>query len=237
MALHLKWSENRARRIRRHAGIHIERPTKRKRLGTSAPAEIAAADNALSVYAKFKDEERPQDGMDYSAMVNAGAWVQDFTYLWFERKWHYLAVVMDLRTRRVIGWSFGLRHSSELTLAALMDALSKEHPPNILHSDQGSEYLSQKHQEVCARLGIILSCSKRASPWQNAFMERFFGSFKIELGHLGEYSDLAHLLEAIALAIHYYNTKRIHTALGMPPALYAAQIIEGLDNVSEKMGA
>lgn len=73
--------------------------------------------------------------MDYTGMVFAHAWAQDFTYLWFERRWHYLAVVLDLKTRQVVGWRLGTRHTSELTHEALLDALSKHDAPAILHSD------------------------------------------------------------------------------------------------------
>lgn len=157
-------------------------------------------------------------------MVLAEAWVQDFTYLWFQRSWHYLAVVISLKTREVVGWRLGLRHSSELTHEALLDALSKHPSPAILHSDQGSEYLSYKHQLLCQRLEIQLSCSNKSSPWQNGFMERWFGNFKLELGSPNQHKDLPQLYEAIALKIHYYNTQRIHTALGMSPAAYAASL-------------
>ena len=186
--------------------------------------EITAPGNALKPYANFRDEARPQDGMSYAGMADANAWVQDFTYIWFQGHWHYLAVVLDLRTREILGWALGLRHSSELTLAAVLDALSKHPPPAILHSDQGSEYLSYKHQELCDRLEITLSCSAKASPWQNGFMERWFGSFKHELGALSRFKDLAQLHEGIALQVYYYNTKRIHTALKMSPAAYAARL-------------
>lgn len=173
-------------------------------------------------------------------MTNAGAWVQDFTHLRFMGEEHYLAVVLDLKTRQVVGWRLGTRHRSELTLAAVLDALSKHPSPTILHSDQGSEYLSYKHQELCARMEITLSCSKRASPWQNGFMERWFGNFKLELGNISQYKDIAQLHEAVALAIFYYNTKRIHSALKMSPAAYAAtlkQSSDGKDRVLQKTGA
>lgn len=225
LALHLRWSEKKVRRIRNLAGIVIVRASKKYRYGKTSLAEIPAPDNALRPYATFKDETRPQTGMDYAGMTNSGGWVQDFTYLWFERSFHYLAVVVDLKTRQVMGWQLGLRHTSELTYAAVLDALSKHQAPSILHSDQGSEYLSYKHQVLCERMEIILSCSARASPWQNGFMERFFGTIKLELGPLGEYRDAPHLYEAIALAIYYYNTKRIHTALKMSPAAYAASLM------------
>jgi len=162
-------------------------------------------------------------------MVQSGAWVQDFTYLWFGRSYCYLAVVLDLATRQILGWQLGLSHSSELTYAAVVDALSKHPVPTILHSDQGSEYLSYKHQELCDRLEITLSCSDKASPWQNGFMERFMQTVQAELGPLNQYQDLPHLYEATARAIYYYNHYRIHTALKMAPAAYAAKLRLNLD--------
>lgn len=222
------------------AGITIIRPTRKKRYGSSAPAEILAAPNALKRFAHFRNESRPQDGLSYAGMVDSGGWVQDFTYLWFQRSWHYLAVVLALKTRQVVGWRLGTRHTSELTLAALQDALRKYPAPAILHSDQGSEYLSYKHQLACDQYEITLSCSARASPWQNGFMERFFGSFKPELGSLAQYQDLGELHEAIALTVHYYNHERIHLSLKMSPAAYAAGLMPATlerDKVSGEVGA
>jgi transposase InsO family protein len=236
LALHLRWNEKKVRRIRNLAGIVIVRASKKHKYGKASQAEIPAPDNALKSFASFKDEARPQDGLSYTGMTDSGGWVQDFTYLWFERSFHYLAVVVDLKTRQVMGWQLGLRHTSELTYTAVLDALSKHSAPSILHSDQGSEYLSYKHQVLCERMEIILSCSARASPWQNGFMERFFGTIKLELGPLGQYRDAPHLYEAIALAIYYYNTKRIHTALKTSPAAYAASLMIERDKVLQKMG-
>jgi transposase InsO family protein len=224
LAIHLGWNTKKARRIRTLAGVVIDRPLKKHRTRSGGVAEIAAPPNLLHRYACFKDESRPQDGMNYGGMVDSGGWVQDFTYLWFERSMHYLAVVLDLKTRQVVGWRLGLRHSSELTHEALLDALSKHPTPTILHSDQGSEYLSYKHKLLCERLEIQLSCSTKASPWQNGYMERWFGGFKREIGDLNQFRDLPQLHEAIALQIHYYNTKRIHNALGMSPTAYAATL-------------
>lgn len=177
-------------------------------------------------------------------MVNASAWVQDFTYLWVDRQYHYLAVVLDLKTRRVLGWKLGLRHTSNLTYTALLDALSRQAVPAILHSDQGSEYLSYKHQELCERLHITLSASTKASPWQNGFMERFFGTLKDELPPLNQLKSTEQLHETIAMMIYYYNHKRRHSALGnMSPAAYAASLVVATplrkrrDRVLQKMGA
>ena len=180
----------------------------------------------MKPYAVFKNENRPQDGLNYSAMTNCGAWVQDFTHLWFNHSSYYLAVVLDLKTRQVVGWRFGTNHSSELTYSAVLDGLSKHEPPTILHSDQGSEYLSFKHELLCAKMEITLSASDKGSPWQNGFMERWFGNFKLELGSLNRFDGIAELYEAIALQVHYYNTKRIHTALKTTPIAYAKSLLK-----------
>ena len=225
LAIHLGWSEVKTRRIRNLAGIVIPTASKKHRYRKGAKPEIPPAPNVLHAYATFKDPARPQDGMSYAGMTKAGAWVQDFTYLKFQNAWYYLAVVLDVTTRQILGWKLGASHSSELTYEALLDALSKHPPPAILHSDQGSEYLSYKHHDLCERLEIQLSCSAAGKPWQNGFMERWFGGFNLELGTLTRFTDLAHLHEGIALHVHYYNHKRIHTALRMSPAAYAASLM------------
>lgn len=225
LAIHLGWSQDKTRRIRNLSGVRIPRASKRYKYKRSGTAEITAPQNILHRYAQFKNEARPQDGMNYEGMTKAEAWAQDLTYLWFDQSYYYLAVVLSLETRQVVGWRLGANHSSELTYSALLDALSKHETPAILHSDQGSEYLSHRHQLLCQNLEIQLSASNKASPWQNGFMERWFGNFKREFGGLAQYQDIARLHEAIALYIRYYNTERIHTKLRMSPAAYAASLM------------
>src|SRR5690606_27634039 len=120
LAIHLGWNEKKARRIRTLAGIVIPVASKkhRSRPGT---AEIVPAPNILGQYAQLRDEARPQDGMSYQAMTNVGAWVQDFTYLKFLGAWYYLAVVLDVETRQIVGWRLGASHTSQLTHAAMLD--------------------------------------------------------------------------------------------------------------------
>jgi putative transposase len=170
LALHLGWSENKTRRIRQLAQVDALRPHKRYR-SYGGKAEIAAPSNHLHAYALFKDNSRPQDGMDYSPMTQeANAWVQDFTYLRIRSGMFYLALVMDLATREILSWKLGTNHSSQLTHIALVQALHHNPSPSILHSDRGSEYLSERHANTCGRFGIQLSASKPGSPWQNGFM-------------------------------------------------------------------
>lgn len=226
LAIHLAWSEAKTRRIRNLAGVVVPTASKKHRYRRGGKPEIPAPANVLAAYATFKDKAKPQTGMDYSGMTKSGAWVQDFTYLKLRGSWYYLAGVLDLQTRQIVGWRLGANHSAELTHAAILDALSKHAPPRILHSDKGSEYLSYKHQKLCAKMEVILSVSKRGSPWQNGFMERWFGGFKLEVGNYTKLQDISELHEKIALRIYYYNTARIHTALKMSPAAYAASLIQ-----------
>ncbi len=225
LAIHLGWSEAKTRRIRNLAGVVVPTASKKRRYKRSSKPDIPAPANALAAYAAFKNKAKPQAGMDYSGMARSGAWAQDFTYIKFRGSWYYLAGVLDLKTRQIVGWRLGSSHSAELTFAAVLNALSKHEPPAILHSDQGSEYLSYQHQELCAKLEIRLSASGRGKPWQNGFMERWFGSFKAEIGDITKLKDISELHEKIALRIYYYNHQRIHTALRMSPAAYAASLM------------
>lgn len=225
LAIHLHWSETKTRRIRNLSGVVVPTASKKYRYRRGGKPEITAPANVLAAYASFKDEAKPQAGMDYSGMTRSGAWAQDFTYIKFHGSWYYLAGVLDLKTRQIVGWRLGSSHSAELTYAAVLNALSKHGPPAILHSDQGSEYLSYRHQELCTKLEIQLSASSRGKPWQNGFMERWFGGFKSEIGDITGLKDISELHEKIALRIFYYNTKRIHTALRMSPAAYAASLM------------
>lgn len=220
-AIDLGWSEKKARRIRNLAGIVVARRSKKRRT-KSTPPEITAPDNALKPYIEHKDKERPWTGASFNKMATeSGAWVQDFTYINYQGMWIYLATVEELLTRKVLGWSIGLRHTKELVHSALLDALSSNPAPPILHDDQGGEYLSYKMREACRRHNIRLSCSDPGNPWQNRFQESLYRGLKDEIGNPNRFNSLEELYEGIAGAIFYYNHRRIHTALKMPPAKYA----------------
>lgn len=236
LALYLGWSENKTRRIRRLSGVTAARAHKKYR-GYGGKPEISAPLNHLHTYALFKDSGRPQDGMDYSPMTQeANAWVQDFTYLRIRSGMFYLALVMDLTTREILSWKLGTNHSSSLTHIALIQALHSNPAPAILHSDRGSEYLSERHQATCSRFGITLSASRPGSPWQNGYMERCIKSVKEELGPLAQYQDINDLYIGVASAISYYNNERIHLALKTTPAAYAAGL-KSRDKLFAKKGA
>ncbi len=220
----LGWSANKTRRIRRLAVVTASTYRSSRTRQTSPVAEIAPPANALKPYVRFLTPDRPQAGQTYAAMARSGAWVQDFTHVRCGRQWYYMAAIIELASRQVVGWSVGAAHDTSLTLSALKLALQKNAPPPILHSDQGSEYLSYAHRDICEAYDMTLSCSTKSSPWQNGFMESFFGKFKPELGHPSDYATPETLFERVAKNIHYYNNTRIHSSLNMSPAAYAATL-------------
>ncbi len=148
-------------------------------------------------------------------------WASDFTYLWFTDRFYYLATIIDVHSREVVGTAFGAFHNKELVMEALRDALKKHPPPQYIHSDQGSEYNSQAYINLAQGQGIVISMSDKGKPWENGFQESFYSQFKLELGQTKQFQNLGELVEAIHYQLYYYNHHRIHTALKMPPKTYA----------------
>lgn len=149
-------------------------------------------------------------------------WAGDFT----ELQWHsftlYLATTIDLYTREIVGASVGLRHSADLIVSALQDAKDKRGgvTPTIFHSDIGSEYESGLCAAWLLRHQVLPSRSGKAHPWENGRQESFYGRFKQELGSLSPCPTLEDAIATVHHRILYYNTKRIHTALRMPPRTF-----------------
>lgn len=148
-------------------------------------------------------------------------WAGDFTYLWFQDRFWYIATVIDVYTRELIGWHIANHHTVSLIMHAFQDALQRTRSaPRYFHSDQGSEYVSDKFTALLGLHGVIPSHSKKSSPWQNGFQESFYNNFKLELGEMRRFATSGHMIEAIHEHMKYYNTFRIHTALKMPPVRY-----------------
>src|SRR3989338_4714901 len=130
-------------------------------------------------------------------------------------------VHLDLYTREIVGFSVMLTHSVTLVMNALLSAISKHPHPVIIHSDHGSQYTSKNYVTLNEQLGITMSMSKKGSPWENGYQESSYSQFKVDLGDPGRFASLGDLVYDIYQTIHSYNTKRIHTALKMPPAVFA----------------
>jgi len=159
------------------------------------------------------------------------AWVSDFTEMSFHGRVVYLATIMDIYDRKIVGWNLLTTHGVQLTVTALIDAIEKYGRPNFLHSDQGCEYRSKTYTSFANNLGINLSMSNKASPWENGYQEAFYSQFKVDLGDPNRYKKLGELAVAVYLQIYYYNYQRIHLELKMPPAVYTErQKVVALNN-------
>lgn len=148
-------------------------------------------------------------------------WASDFTYLWFKNHWVYLATIIDLFTREIVGFTLLTKHNLELVSNALLQAVIYRDTPAILHSDQGSEYTSKDYANLARSLGIQLSMSRPGSPWENGYQEGFYSQFKLDLGDPNRFDKLGELVYNIYRAIWVYNHYRIHGKLKMPPAKFA----------------
>ena len=148
-------------------------------------------------------------------------WVTDFTYLFWKDRFIYLATVMDIWNREIVGACVLTNHSSALTIQAIVSALMDHPKPDIIHSDQGSEYTAKVFQDFCLRAGMNISMSKKSSPWQNGYQESFYDKFKIDLGDPNRFDNLGELVYEIYHTIYIYNTARIHTVLKMSPREFA----------------
>jgi len=167
-------------------------------------------------------------------------WVSDFTYIKFEGRFIYLATIMDMYTREIVGIAVSRFHNQNLVMEAFMDAEknTKTHPV-YLHSDQGSEYTSDNYKTYVKSKKILLSFADKASPWQNGFQESFYGKFKVDLGYMEQFKSLGELIEGIYQTMHYYNNKRRHTSLNMSPVQFRINYYirkEPFDRLSKEMG-
>ena len=117
-------------------------------------------------------------------------WVSDFTHIRFHCQWMYLATIMDLYTREIIGWQILNKHSIDLVMGAVKHALRKNPAPTILHSDQGSEYASKQYTRFVGSHGIRISMSKKSSPWENGYQESFYSQFKLDLGDTSRFEHI-----------------------------------------------
>jgi transposase InsO family protein len=152
-------------------------------------------------------------------------WAGDFTYLWFQNRFWYVATVIDVHTREIVGWHIGNHHTTALIMEAFQDATRRTGTtPQYFHSDQGSEYVSGAYESLLERVGTILSHSRKSSPWQNGIQESFYANFKLELGDVKRFDHVGELIEAIHRQICYYNNDRIHSAHRMPPAVFRLQM-------------
>ena len=155
------------------------------------------------------------------------AWVSDITYIRTRSGWLYLAVVLDLYARKVVGWAMAPTMHAELVCAALQLAIAQRQPTPglIVHSDRGSQYASALHQALLARHSLVGSMSRKGNCWDNAVMERFFLNLKMERVWQRDYANHAEAMTDIAdYIVGFYNSVRLHSKLGnLPPNAFEQQ--------------
>lgn len=151
-------------------------------------------------------------------------WMSDITYLWTVEGWLYVAAILDLFSRRVIGWAMADNMKTDLVEKAFIMAKTRRQPPAgfLHHSDRGVQYASVQYQTLLKRVGCIVSMSRKGNCWDNAVMERFFGTLKSERTDDKIYSTRAEAkADVINFIEDFYNTQRLHSSLNyMSPVIY-----------------
>jgi putative transposase len=154
---------------------------------------------------------------DFNPKAANRTWSADITYIPTAEGWLYLAVVEDLYSRQIVGWSMGSRIDSRLVVDALEMALARRLPGEglVAHSDRGSQYASEHYRGLLAKHGITCSMSRRANCWDNSPMESFFARLKKELVHDENYATRAEARASLFEYIEmFYNRIRLHSSLG-----------------------
>jgi putative transposase len=154
---------------------------------------------------------------NFTASAPDQVWVSDITYIATDEGWLYLASTWDLYSRKVVGWSMSAEMTAQLVLDALMMALWRRGRPAALlhHSDQGSQYTSEDFQRLLSAQGITCSMSRRGDCWDNAAMESFFSTLKMERTNRKRYRTREHAKADVFDYIErFYNPRRRHSTLG-----------------------
>lgn len=195
-------------------------------IGTYKTATLMKAANVTAIRPK-KKHYYPNGGISDTKIDNTldrqfnqpkanTHWVADITYIWNHQGWSYLACVLDLGTKEIVGWSLSKNPDTQLVIAALTNAIKRKDPnlsKLLHHSDQGTQYTANSFAKYCDSLHITRSMSRRGNCWDNAIIERFFRSLKTErLNHL-QFINHESVISEVESYIYFYNYKRLHSAI------------------------
>ena len=207
-----KCSKNRVFRRMRHLGLRAKGKKKFK-VTTDSQHNLPVAPNLLN--------------RDFSTTGPNQKWCGDITYIWTEEGWLYLATIIDLYSRAVIGWSIQPTMTRDLVCDALMMALWRRGFPRgvLCHSDRGSQYCSDDYQNLLKSYGLICSMSRKGNCWDNAIAESFFHSIKTELIYTERYTTREIAKQSVFQYIEvYYNRIRRHSSIGsIAPEIFENQ--------------
>ncbi len=213
----IRCGKNRVARLMKQKGIQARHRRKYKAT-TDSNHHLPVHDNRLN---RIFDVASP----DMS-------WVADITYIWTREGWLYLAVILDLFSRKIIGWSMKERLGKQLVIDALLMALGHRKPNGgvLHHSDRGSQYASKEYQALLTQSGISCSMSRKANCWDNAVVESFFSTLKREWVQGKGYRTRSEARADIFYFIEtWYNRKRRHSTLGyLSPAEFEWKAAAGL---------
>lgn len=204
-------SENRVARLMKEDGLQAK--TKRRfKATTNSKHDLPVAPNLLQ--------------RNFTPATPNRVWAGDITYIWTTEGWLYLAVVIDLFSRSVVGWSMNKRMTRQLVMDAMTMAIKRRRPSPglIFHSDRGSQYASTDFQALLGKYDMRCSMSRKGDCWDNAPVESFFGSLKQEMVFHQIYRARFHARQSIFDYIErFYNRRRLHSTLGyQSPADYEA---------------
>jgi len=179
------------------------RPRRRFRRTTESGHKLPVAPNLLERH--------------FTSSAPNEAWVGDITYIWTAEGWAYLAVLLDLYSRRVVGWALRKTLTRDLAVSTLTHALARRRPPPGLvhHTDRGCQYASGEYRRLLTKHGAACSMSAAGDCWDNAVAESFFATLKKELVHGCAFETRSEAYDIISDYIeNYYNAKRRHSAAG-----------------------
>lgn len=212
-ALSYPVGRSKTRRLMKEAGVRVKRRKKYK-VTTNSDHKMPVFENKLN---RQFDTEKPDK-----------AYVGDITYLWTQEGWLYLAVIIDLYSRKVVGWSMGSRMTSRLVCDALQMAVWQRRPKPglIVHSDRGSQYASRSYRRLMKAHGFEGSMSRKGDCWDNAVAESFFGSLKQERVHWKNYQTRYEAQQDVLNYISmFYNSRRLHSYLDYKsPSQYESEM-------------
>lgn len=212
-----KACRNTVKTAMRKLGIEGLTPKKWKPMTTQSDASHTPAPNTLN--------------QEFAAVAPNQKWVTDVTYIWTEAGWSYLSVMLDLFSRKVVGWHMDTTLETRLVEECLRKAVEARRPgPGLLHhSDRGCQYTSKNYRSVLELLHMECSMSRSGCCYDNAVSERFFWSLKYEWSNRKNYADLDEARFSVSRYITYYNLFRSHAALDYhTPASFEAAHAAGL---------
>jgi putative transposase len=216
----IRCSNDRVRRLMKSMHL-VPVQTRRFKATTNSNHSLPVAPNLLN--------------KDFESSEPCQKWVGDISYIATEEGWLYLAAIIDLFSRKVVGWALGPRMTKQLVINAMLQALRLEKPSEglIFHSDRGSQYASYDYQDLLREHGIRQSMSAKGDCYDNACSESFFATIKKELIHRKRFKTRSWARLEVIDHILWYNSERIHSYLGdMSPLEYEQQYYNNMRSIA-----